>query len=202
MRWGRFIKSFRRRALAPFGLLRSPAHVMADCSSTPTGDADVQDATYRARDPAGGRDSSPCTGQGGGAIVAPCGARPCVTRADGPRRARRAGVRDPIFCARDLSGAGDIPRARRYLARAALSDARETLQARATGGGCDPLPRRIPLIPLNPGESRFGISRIHGTPASRGTRKVRRLAHRRFQSGADGSIIPGAAPKCAPGRMR
>ena len=30
---------------------------MADSSSTPTGDADMQDATYRARDPAGVRDS-------------------------------------------------------------------------------------------------------------------------------------------------
>ena len=115
---------------------------------------------------------------------------------------KKTGGCDPIFCARDHSGSGDIPRARRYLARAALSVARETLQARATGGGCDPLPRRIPLIPLNPGESRFGISRIHVPPASRGTRKVRRLAHRRFQSGVDRSIIPGAAPRCAPGRMR
>ena len=50
MRWGRFIKSLRRRVLAPFGPLRSPAHVMADSSSTPTGDAGVQDATYRVRD--------------------------------------------------------------------------------------------------------------------------------------------------------
>ena len=57
MRWGRFIKCFRRRALAPFGPLRSPDHLMADSSSTPTGDADMQDATYRARDPAGVRDS-------------------------------------------------------------------------------------------------------------------------------------------------
>ena len=48
-RWGRFIESFRRRALAPSGPLRSPAHVMADSSSTPTCDAGVQDPFPRER---------------------------------------------------------------------------------------------------------------------------------------------------------
>ena len=95
-------------------------------------------------------------------------ARPC-------RRARHGRV-DPIPRARPF------PRARqaRSVVTSVVEDGR-----RPTFG--------IPLIPLNPGESRFRIHRIHGTPASRGTRKVRRLAHRRFQSGVDRSTVSGAA---------
>ena len=87
-RWGRFIESFRRRALAPSGPLRIPAHIMADSSSAPTGDAGVQDPfprerpyMCRAHDPAGPRPHVP--------RARPCGrARLCLKRAWPLRQAR------------------------------------------------------------------------------------------------------------------
>ena len=104
-------------------------------------------------------------------------ARPC-------RHARRGRV-DPTPRARPF------PRARqaRSVVTSVVEDGR-----RPTFG--------IPLIPLNPAESRIKTKQIRVPPASRRTRKARRLVHRRFQSGAEGSTIPGAAPRCAPGRMR
>ena len=59
------------------------------------------------------------------------------------------------------------------------------------------LRRGIPPIPLDPGESRPKNLISCPTFVSR-----TRRGQRRFQSGADRSTIPGAAPGCAPGRMR
>ena len=81
-RWGRFIESFRRRALAPSGPLRIPAHVMADSSSAPTGDAGVRDPFPRERPYSRARDHMYPRAR-------PCGrARLCLKRAWPLRQAR------------------------------------------------------------------------------------------------------------------
>ena len=65
-----------------------------------------------------------CTGQGGGAIVAPCGASPCLARADGSRQAKKR-------------------------AGAILYSAPATIQARAISRAQDPADLRG-LAPQNP----------------------------------------------------
>jgi len=57
------------------------------------------------------------------------------------------------------------------------------------------LRRGIPLIPLDPGQSR--LKNLISCPIF-----ISRTRRGRFQSAADHSTIPGAAPGCAPGRMR
>ena len=84
MRRGRFIESFRRRALAPPGPLRRPAHIMADSSSAPTGDAGVQDPFPRERPYSRARDHM-CRAHD------PAGVRDYMYRAHDP-----AGVRDSV----------------------------------------------------------------------------------------------------------